>query len=637
MPEYLAPGVFVEEVSSGNRPIEGVGTSTGAMVGRSLKGPVNQPILVTNFSQYLSMFGSYKAEYFLSYALQQFFFQGGKRCYVVRVYKNKKSPAEGENPDGVASATLAEEAKEILSIRANSPGAWGNKLRVRTGAPPLDPMDPENTAKRFNLYVEEEIEGKFQPIAGFEALSFVESTQEGLPNPGFLERVVNGANPYIEVAILDEDIIETPDSWLETREVFTVYDATGKPAYELPVKSGIDGDELSAALLEVDGETGKKLVLRVNGPDAENPAEDREIDVDVADLAKLEDVAATDFLEKPVKLEGGGAAQVGPLDFQRQEGAVIALTGGSEGAILDASDYIGRAGTKTRPATGLNAFHQVDDINIVAIPDLQAPITTGNRRDAALRGMNFCDGRADCVFLIDPAKNLSPQDVRDYKQGTGAFRGNAFASSYAGMYYPWIWISDPLTGGRKLFPPSAAAMGTYAGTDVKRGVHKAPAGTEDGKVKVAVDIEREITKGEQEILNPIGINVIRKFPGSGIVVWGARTVSSDPEWRYMNVRRLFLFLEKSIDKGTQTYVFEPNDRVLWGQIIANVSAFLRIQWSEGKLVGVKPEEAFFVKCDEETNPPESVDLGRVITVIGVAPSKPAEFVIFRISQWRPNQ
>jgi phage tail sheath protein FI len=199
-----------------------------------------------------------------------------------------------------------------------------------------------------------------------------------------------------------------------------------------------------------------------------------------------------------------------------------------------------------------------------------------------------------------------------------------------------VKIFDPLRGKPISFPPSCSVAGIYSATDVSRGVHKAPAGIVEGRLKTAVGVERDVTKGEQEILNPNGINVIRNFPESGLVVWGARTVSADPEWRYVNVRRLFLFLEESIDEGTQWVVFEPNDPVLWARIVRNVSAFLRVQWLEGKLVGLKEEEAFFVKCDEETNPPESVDLGRVITVIGVAPSKPAEFVIFRIMQKRPG-
>jgi phage tail sheath protein FI len=176
--------------------------------------------------------------------------------------------------------------------------------------------------------------------------------------------------------------------------------------------------------------------------------------------------------------------------------------------------------------------------------------------------------------------------------------------------------------------------GSYSAADVRVGVHKAPAGTEDGYLNAAVDIERIITKGEQDTLNPEGVNVIRKFPDAGVVIWGARTVSSDPEWRYVNVRRLFNFLEESILKGTQGLVFEPNDKSLWKRIIRDVGAFLRIQWMEGKLVGDKPEKAYFVKCDEETNPPEIIDAGMVVTLIGVAPSKPAEFVIFRIRQTR---
>jgi hypothetical protein len=237
---------------------------------------------------------------------------------------------------------------------------------------------------------------------------------------------------------------------------------------------------------------------------------------------------------------------------------------------------------------------------------------------------------------------LSPMNALNYKRGQPPDPagppplpvGTAFNSKFAAIYYPWIQATDPITGKRKLLPPSGAVAGSYSAADVRVGVHKAPAGTEDGYLNAAVDIERIITKGEQDTLNPEGVNVIRKFPDAGVVIWGARTVSSDPEWRYVNVRRLFNFLEESILKGTQGLVFEPNDRSLWKRIIRDVGAFLRIQWMEGKLVGDKPEKAYFVKCDEETNPPEIVDAGMVVTLIGVAPSKPAEFVIFRIRQTR---
>jgi phage tail sheath protein FI len=212
--------------------------------------------------------------------------------------------------------------------------------------------------------------------------------------------------------------------------------------------------------------------------------------------------------------------------------------------------------------------------------------------------------------------------------------GNAINSKYGALYTPWIVVFDPRNGGRIEIPPSGAVAGIYARSDGTRGVHKAPAGITDGKFRTALDVVKDFTDADQAKLNPKGINVIRKKKGIGNVAWGARTVSTDPEWRYLNVRRLFLFLEKSIENATKWVVFEPNDKALWKSITRNVSAFLRIQWMNGALVGNTEEEAFYVKCDEETNPPESVELGRVITEIGVAPSKPAEFVIFRIAQWQ---
>jgi uncharacterized protein len=252
--------------------------------------------------------------------------------------------------------------------------------------------------------------------------------------------------------------------------------------------------------------------------------------------------------------------------------------------------------------------------------------------------MTYCENRKDVFYVAEiPRTALTVTEALDFKNATGPFAGQqALNSRYGAIYWPWVRVLDPLTNRPIAMPPSGAVVGSYSATDVRRGVHKAPAGVEDGFLNTAIGIEKVVTKGEHDVLNPQGINVIRSFPSAGIVIWGARTVSRDPEWRYVNVRRLFLFLEESIDEGTQWAVFEPNEPVLWARIRQNVSAFLRIQWLDGKLVGTKEEDAFFVKCDEETNPPESVDLGRVITLVGVAPSKPAEFVIFRIMQKRPG-
>jgi phage tail sheath protein FI len=535
MPEYLSPGVYVEEVSSGIKPIEGVGTSTGAFVGRALKGPRNQPVLITNFTQFNTVFGGFRDDFFLAYAVRNFFFEGGTRCYVVRVF-NLTAPPDPANPTpDRAGVILQGGGADVLRVLALNEGLWGNNISVVVGPPIATPNLPADPEQRFSLTVlyRETASALPEIVETFDGLSMREFTADGLPNPIHVEAQINGLSKYVEV----------------------------------------------------------------------------------------EDVEAPNQMTPPDNTAAG---------------TTVPLVGGGAGAAVTAANLIGGVATQTTPATGLFAFDQVDDINIVAIPDLVAPPTSAtDARNATLQAINYCELRKDCFYVADSPPNQSPQSVLAYKQGTTP-AGNAFNSSYAALYYPWIRTADPLTGKTRLFPPSGSTAGIYSSTDVLRGVHKAPAGTEVGRVKTATDIERVITKGEHDTLNPRGVNVIRKFPEAGIVVWGARTISADPELKYLNVRRLLLFLEESIDEGTQWAVFEPNDPVLWARIVRNVSAFLRIQWQEGKLVGLKETDAFFVKCDEETNPPESVDLGRVITLIGVAPSKPAEFVIFRIMQKRPG-
>jgi phage tail sheath protein FI len=228
------------------------------------------------------------------------------------------------------------------------------------------------------------------------------------------------------------------------------------------------------------------------------------------------------------------------------------------------------------------------------------------------------------VAIIDPPPGLNARDIRAWRQN-----GAGYDSHYAALYYPWVKVFDPSTGRAKVVPPSGHVAGIWARNDAERGVHKAPA---NEVVRGAIDLELQITRGEQDVLNPIGVNCIRSFPGRGIRVWGARTLSSDPAWRYLNIRRYFNYLEESILIGTQWVVFEPNDSMLWARIRRNVSAFLTNEWRGGALFGTRVEDSFYVKCDEEINPPESVDLGRVICEIGVAPVKPAEFVIFRLAQ-----
>jgi phage tail sheath protein FI len=283
----------------------------------------------------------------------------------------------------------------------------------------------------------------------------------------------------------------------------------------------------------------------------------------------------------------------------------------SEGTVV----YIGSEDLQN----GLHAFDPVDDINIVAIPDALGDDPTMKE------GYIYCENRKDCFFIVDSKQNLMPQEVL-------ALKKEKFKSSFGAIYYPWIMISDPITGNTKTVPPSGTVAGIYSRTDVVRGVHKAPAGVADGYIKSALGLERVLTKGEHDVLNNPGINVIRFFPGSGICLWGARTLSDDPEWKYVNVRRLFLFLEESIDEATQWVVFEPNEPALWGMVKRDITAFLLRVWRSGALFGATQEEAFYVKIDEENNPEEERNNGRLIIEIGVAAVKPAEFVIIRISQ-----
>lgn len=265
----------------------------------------------------------------------------------------------------------------------------------------------------------------------------------------------------------------------------------------------------------------------------------------------------------------------------------------------------------------LDAFTAIDEIAIVAVPGAQ---------DEKVQGavIDHCENAGDRFAILDGQQAAASLT-------TEATKGKVRDSNYAALYFPWIKVFDPDSGKTISVPPSGHIAGIYARVDAERGVHKAPANV---VIRGALDVDQRLSKADQDGLNPDGINVIRAF-NSNITVWGVRTLGGDKngEWKYINIRRLFLFLRESIDEGTQWVVFEPNEPSLWAKITRNVTAFLTNVWQSGALFGNTPQEAFYVKCDEETNPPEVRDLGQVVTEIGVAIVKPAEFVIFRISQW----
>ena len=334
-------------------------------------------------------------------------------------------------------------------------------------------------------------------------------------------------------------------------------------------------------------------------------------------------VSASNFIEKMtaksdlvvVSYHSGGN---GEIRHPMEEAGVpaVSLTGGTNGSIgsVSASDFIGTdrgAGKRT----GIQSFVDNDVVSIIAAPGITDP-------NVLLTLTAHCENLASRFAVLDvPRDAKKVQDVLAHR--------DIFDSDYAAMYHPWLEVFDPLDKKNIAIPPSGAVMGIYARSDNTRGVHKAPA---NEVVRACVGLDCQFNKGEQDILNPKGVNLIRSFPGQGIRVWGARTVSSNPSWKYINVRRLFIFIEESIKANTSWAVFEPNDTALWVRVQRTISVFLTNLWRNGSLMGASPEEAFFVNIGRNTMSQDDIDNGRLICVIGVAPVKPAEFVIFRITQ-----
>ena len=280
---------------------------------------------------------------------------------------------------------------------------------------------------------------------------------------------------------------------------------------------------------------------------------------------------------------------------------------------LSLSDFLRTDISTPGHKKGLSGLAEIDDISILYAPSAASTIGLDN----AL--ISQCETLKDRFAVLEVAKgNPAPSKPNQ-------------DTKYAAFYCPWIEITDPPTGRSLTIPPGGHVAGIYARSDTERGVHKAPA---NEVIEGANGVEYQFDKGMQDTLNPQGVNCIRSFIGRGIRVWGARTLSSDSLWKYINVRRLFIYLEKSIEKGTQWVVFEPNNEKLWAQVKQTISQFLTTVWKRGALMGTTPQEAFFVKCDRTTMTQDDIDNGRLIVLIGVAPIKPAEFVIFRIAQWQ---
>ncbi|WNV87984.1 phage tail sheath family protein [Umezawaea sp. Da 62-37] len=502
MPTYLAPGVYVEEVSSGSKPIEGVGTSVCAFVGFAEKGPLNEPLLITNWSQFTQTFGDFIPGSYLAPAVYGYFLNGGGTAYVVRI--GSDDPEQAPPPRAEIPAVDAN-GKPAFTVRAVAAGPEGDQLAVEV----VEPSEPA------------------------------------------------------------EDV------------------------FKLVVKRG--GDVV---------ETFDNVTLKRGNNNVSTVVKQR------SKLITVEDAKQAGALAVPTRNEL--VPLVGTLAAQTRA--------------VEASDYVGSSSDRT----GFAGLEAIDEITMLCVPDLmmsyqQGGIDLEGVKAVQLAMIAHCELMADRLAVLDTPPGLNVQQVKDWRMNIAGYD-----SKFAAMYWPWVKVMDTVSGKPVFIPPSGHVAGIWARNDATRGVHKAPA---NEVVRGAVALELGISRVEQEQLNPVAVNCLRAFPGQGIRVWGARTLSSDPEWRYINVRRLFNFVEESILQGTNWVVFEPNDPKLWDSVKRTITMFLRGVWRDGALYGRTPGDSFFVKCDEENNPPESRDQGILSVEVGIAPVKPAEFVVFRISQY----
>lgn len=583
MAEYLSPGVYVEEYDSGATPMQGVSTSTAGFVGLAERGPViGQPQLVTSFADYKRMYGGYlsQAAYgsnrFLPYAVEQFFANGGARAYIMRAVPG--------------DAKAGSRTTGVLKLTAANPGAWAEDLRVV--------VTPASKAKTQVLAVN--------------GADLTLKNADGF-NPGDVVELFDGktaAHATVK-SVLDKVVtldapctLDVADTKVGTAKYIKTCEITLTARLGETVETFENLSLKPDALNNVCVKTAKSDLICVEVTAAKAPAAPapKEKDKDGKEIPASAPKAASIV---PYELCGGSGSEL-----------VLTLQGGSNGSVLTVTPdaFLGKDDGPGK-RTGLQAFQENGNVSIMAIPGVTAPEV-----QASL--IAFCENKKSCFAILDvPMELKKTNDVANFR--------DMYDSTYAAMYHPWLEMYDAGSKRSAYFPPSGAMAGIYARTDIERGVHKAPA---NEVVRGCTGLSCSYNEGEQDILNPIGVNLIRSFTGRGIRVWGARTISSNGLWKYLNVRRLFIYVEESIKANTNWVVFEPNSTTLWNRVTRTIETFLATCWRDGALAGSTPSEAFFVECGPTTMTQDDIDNGRLICQIGIAPVKPAEFVIFRITQ-----
>lgn len=668
MPEYLAPGVYIEEVSFRSKSIEGVSTSTAGFVGPALFGPVaGPPELLTSFSDFERIyFGLDEIEFtdtgesvnYLAQGVRSFFDNGGRRLYVQRIYE-PAAQLDGGQLDSLgiplnayASATISDAVagspSPTISLRARYPGGSADDStrsigltftihrtnNVLSGIPRAtgSPAVKDPVLRAVNMFDLVWIGTQGSPstnISGevYWAEKFLDTSQTPNVWSWRFHPAGSGTPVLLKTLLPDVDFVRVvtvsvtvsyPGKFPRTD---SFQNLTFHPAHAQSL-SAFFAAELNNRALAL-------TVPFIFDPDAQY---DNGATIAQVMMSQPRTAAETARLQKLLGrstaltvLDTLGNDELADTDRQ----VLVNLTKGSDGKWPTPARYEGQD-TDPKNKTGLKSFEDLTDISIVAAPGYSAaagraanPNTFDDRvLETAELLISHCERMRYRIAVLD---SVDGDDLTIIGQ-----RRAQMDSSYAALYYPWVRIIDPITQDEVNLPPGGFVAGLYADNDSLYGVHKAPANM---VVQDAIGFEIILNKGQQDVINPEGINAFRFFEGRGYRLWGARTISSDPEWKYVNLRRYFAYLEHSIDRGTQWVVFENNSEPLWANVTRTVEDFLFNEWKSHHLMGDKPEQAYFVRCDRSTMTQNDIDNGRLICLVGVAPVRPAEFVIFRIGQW----
>lgn len=625
MPSALSyPGVYIEEIPSGVRTITGVATSITAFVGFTTKGEPNKAVPISSYADFERQFGELHRDSPVSYAVRQFYANGGSQALVVRV-------ASGFS---TTRWSLRDTANTVLTIEASSPGTWANQLRLA-----VNHSDPLNKDAKFNLIVS---------LLKDDNTSDVLETHRNLNmnqhSPQYAVAVVNAASALVRL----------------TRSGSLTFNVSGFAVSGSPLDFGLTMSNTVIAGVR-DGDSPFQLTL-LGSPWADMSALVNAANQAIANAGLTSALTASDsgadgqtgtgYLKitsstanetSRVSIAGGAygglAASIrmgkanGGREFHgdavRRPAAVSGvepISSGVDGTRAGPEELMGDASAKT----GLQALLDVDQFNLLSVPET-FDMTETQASSVITAAAALCEARR-AFYLADLPSTLKYTDLLDSNKWPAAFP----LTRNAATYFPAPRVADPLDQLRlKSLAPSGTLAGVYARTDSSRGVWKAPAGI-DATMNGVMELSLVVNDLENGKLNPKGINVLRSFPAYGRIVWGARTMrGSDAqadEYKYVPVRRLALFLEESLFRGTQWVVFEPNDEPLWSQIRLNIGAFMQNLFRQGAFQGRSPREAYFVKCDRETTTQNDINLGIVNILVGFAPLKPAEFVVLKFQQ-----